>query len=65
MNLCRSSRPRKLAVLKALPLDLITVHFQNEQVPDALGDQATGLFQHLRMAFLLNSRDALHGVLRN
>lgn len=65
MNLCRQSRPRKLAVLKSLPLDLITVHFQTEQVPDALGDQATGLFQHLRMAFLLHSRDSLHQMLRN
>ena len=64
MNLCRSSRQRKQAVLRALPLDLITVFYRKDPVPESLGDQAQGLFQHLRMAFLSVSRDALHARLR-
>lgn len=64
MNLCRASRNRKQAVMQALPLDLITGFFRHEKVPDALSEQAGGLFQHLRMAFLSYTRDALHDKLR-
>jgi hypothetical protein len=64
MNLCRSSLQRKRAVLEALPLCLVTNFYENGPPPPALADQAAGLTQHMRMAFLSVSREQLHQMVR-
>ena len=65
MNLCRSSRQRKRSVLEALPLSLVTNFYENGPPPPALADQAAGLTQHMRMAFLSVSREQLHQLVRD
>eukprot|EP00045_Choanoeca_perplexa_P011716 m.125194 g.125194 ORF g.125194 m.125194 type:complete len:737 (-) comp15736_c0_seq1:91-2301(-) len=65
MNLCRSSRQRKRAVLEALPLSLVTAFYEHGVPPPALADQAAGLTQHMRMAFLSVSREQLHNLVRD
>eukprot|EP00730_Choanoeca_flexa_P019145 TRINITY_DN9342_c0_g1_i1.p1 TRINITY_DN9342_c0_g1~~TRINITY_DN9342_c0_g1_i1.p1 ORF type:complete len:745 (+),score=109.20 TRINITY_DN9342_c0_g1_i1:53-2287(+) len=64
MNLCRSSRERKHTVLQALPLSLVSAFYHHGTPPPALADQAAGLTQHMRMAFLSVSRDQLHQLVR-
>jgi hypothetical protein len=62
MNLCRSSRVRKRTILAQLPMHLLTRFYENGPPPEAVADQASGLLQHMRMAFLSQSRDALHSM---
>ncbi|EDQ92169.1 uncharacterized protein MONBRDRAFT_5915 [Monosiga brevicollis MX1] len=69
MNLCRQSHHRKQKILTRMPLSTLTSFYDHGPPDPALADQANGLLQHLRMAFLASSREALqqylHDVVHN